>query len=64
MCNFIAILIYGGLVEAVSLFDNEVDAREWLLSRINEINGKGNCDGSIIWDAKKRIPIEFEMNNS
>jgi len=56
MCKYVAILVYEGLIEDVSVFDNKEAAAGWLGTHAEEY-GVDNCADSVIWDTTKRTPI-------
>ena len=58
MCNYVAILVYQGLIEDVGVFDTEKDAAGWLSQHVEEY-GVDNCADSILWDAVKKAPIDL-----
>ena len=63
MCNYVAILVYQGLIEDVSVFDKKEEAAHWLSGSIEEY-GADNCADSIIWDTKERAPIDLGFVSS
>ena len=56
MCKYVAILVYRGLIEDVSLFDKKKEATSWLSCFAKEY-GAEDCADSIIWDAVDKSPI-------
>ena len=60
MCNYVAILVYQGIIEEVSVFREQGEAAGWLSGLVREF-GADNCADSIIWDVvgKSRIDLAF-----
>ena len=58
MCRYVAILVYQALIEDVAVFNKKDEAAEWLSRNVEEC-GTDDCADSIIWDAKKKAPIDL-----
>jgi hypothetical protein len=58
MTEYVAILVYEGLIESVQIFDDKADAIAWIGAQVNEC-GADRCVDSTIWDMKKGEPIEL-----
>lgn len=58
MCRYVAILVYQGLIEDVSVFDKKEEAAHWLSSNVEEY-GADECADSIIWDTSQKAPIDL-----
>lgn len=58
MCNYVAILVYQGLIEDVGVFEKKEEAAHWLSSNVEE-NGAEDCADSIIWDTEQKTRIDL-----
>ena len=58
MCEYVAILVYEGLIEGVNTFDNKDEAVAWISKQAEEC-GADRCADSVIWDVEKKMPIEL-----
>lgn len=56
MCEYVAILVYEGLIENVNTFDDKGEAVAWIGKQVEEC-GVERCADSIIWDMKEKAPI-------
>lgn len=63
MCNYVAILVWQGLIEDVGVFDDKGDAAGWL-GVCAEKYGADNCADSIIWDTRQKAPIDLGFVSS
>jgi len=63
MCDYVAILVYQGLIEDVGVFNSKVEAAGWL-SRITGEYGADDCADSIIWDTRQKAPIDLGFVSS
>ncbi len=63
MCKYVAILVFQGLIEHVSVFDKKEEAAGWLSGNVEEY-GADNCADSIIWDTTKNAPIDLGFVSS
>ena len=58
MCKYVAIFVFKGLIEDVSVFDMKEEAARWL-SGFAEEYGADNCADSIIWDTEQKTRIDL-----
>ena len=58
MCEYVAILVYEGLIEDVNTFDNKDEAVAWISNQTEEC-GADRCADSIIWDNQQKTPIDL-----
>jgi len=58
MCRFVAILIFQGVIEDLSLFNKKEQAAEWLSKQIQEYDENDFAD-SMIWDIENHAPIDL-----
>lgn len=61
MCEFIAILVYEGLIEDVKTFDDKIEAITWITTNANEC-GVERCSDSVIWDMNEKRSIELNLH--